>query len=425
MKILFLSDNFYPESNAAASRVYERAVFWARDGHDVTVMTGCPNFPEGKPFPGYKNRWRYVETIDGIRVVRVKTYMAANQGVGRRLVDFLSYMVSATFFSLFEKRPDLVMASSPQFFTAVAGYLVSVFKRCPYGLEVADLWPESIRGVGAMRDSFFLSMVENLELFLYRRATFIVTLTESIKQNIVKRKIDPYKITTIINGVNLERFKPAAQKDPELETELGLNGKFVVGYIGTLGLAHGLENLLKAAQLAEQEGCDDLQFLIVGGGAEAPLLKEIQRQQGLKNVTILGRQDKAEIARYWSLCDLALVHLKNSDVFKTVIPSKIFEAMALGKPILYCGPESDGSEVVTKEKVGERVDSGNPQTLWGRIQQLAENPEKLTQYQTNMKEVVPRYSRRQQSKLMIKLMDSYLFHSGSPFQRLKDTPHPK
>jgi hypothetical protein len=152
MHVLFLTENFPPETNAAATRVYERACYWIEAGHQVTVMTCAPNFPHGRLMDGYRNRWRQVEEMSGIRVVRVKSYIAANEGIVRRTLDFLSFMATAFFFGLFEKKPDVVVATSPQFFAAVGGWLLATCRRRPFVFELGDLWPASIIAVGAMKD---------------------------------------------------------------------------------------------------------------------------------------------------------------------------------------------------------------------------------------------------------------------------------
>jgi hypothetical protein len=189
MNILFLADNFPPERNAQASRVYERACYWARWGQQVTVITGAPNFPEGKVYPGYHNRWRAVEKNSGLRVVRVKTYIAPNTGKFRRILDFLSYMLAAFVAGLAEPRPDLVVATSPQFFAGVAGCVLAKLRRVPFVLEISDLWPESVVAVGAMRRSWALRRLEMVELWMYRRAARIVTLTHAFKQNLRRRTL--------------------------------------------------------------------------------------------------------------------------------------------------------------------------------------------------------------------------------------------
>lgn len=222
MQILFLADNFAPERDAQASRVYERACYWVKWGHKVTVITGAPNFPEGKVYPGYKNRWHWVEEISGIRVVRVKTFIAANSGRRRRILDYVSYGVSSFIAGLFEKSPDVVAATSPQFFAAVSACALAAAKNRPFLMEIADLWPESIVAVGAMKRSLVLVWLEKLELYLYARAAAIVTLTQSFKDNLVRRGVPEQKIAVVINGVDLPRFQPR-DRDDALAAEWGIS----------------------------------------------------------------------------------------------------------------------------------------------------------------------------------------------------------
>ena len=181
MKILFLTENFPPESNAAASRVFERACYWTNWGHDVTVITSAPNFPQGVLHPGFRNRWYQTEMMDGIRVVRVKTFIAPNRGTIPRVLDFLSFMITGFCAALAQKRPDVVVATSPQFLTAVAGWLAASVKRKPFVFELGDIWPASIVAVGAMEQGFLLRLIERFELFLYRRSAAVAALTAAPK----------------------------------------------------------------------------------------------------------------------------------------------------------------------------------------------------------------------------------------------------
>ncbi len=264
MRILFLSDNFPPESNAPATRLHEHALRWVRAGHEVTVITGAPNFPEGKLYAGYENRWRQVETIDGIRVVRVKTYITANEGFAKRTLDYLSFMASGFVAGLFERRPDVIVSTSPQFFCAVAGWALSGVRRLPWVFELRDLWPASIVAVGAMERSLAIRTLEKLERFLYRRADAIVSVTESFRNDLAARGIERDKIHVVVNGVDLERYAPRP-RDASLAREFDLEGRFVLGYMGTHGMAHALDRVLDAAQLLRERS--DIAFFFAGAGA--------------------------------------------------------------------------------------------------------------------------------------------------------------
>jgi glycosyltransferase involved in cell wall biosynthesis len=404
MKILFLADNFPPETNAAATRVYERAVHWVAWGHEVTVVTSFPNFPQGKLHAGYRNLWRRAETIDGIRVVRVKTFIAPNKGGAlRRALDFLSFMVTGTVAALAERRPDVVVATSPQFFAAVAGWLVGALKRLPFVFELGDIWPASIVGVGAMRRNPLLALMEKIELFLYRRAARVVALTRAFKENLTGRGIDPGKIAVVRNGVDLGRYAPRP-RDAGLAAEWGLADKFVIGYVGTHGMAHGLGNVLDAAERARAR--EDICFLLVGDGAERETLVADAARRKLANVRLIGPQPKEAMPRVWSLVDAALVHLRDSPVFAEVIPSKIFEAMAMGKPILLAAPKGEAKEIVEGDRAGLWIPPGDPEALAAAALQLADDAALRERLSAAALRAAPSHSRRAQAEEMIAVLEN-------------------
>lgn len=221
MHILFLTDNFPPEVNAPASRTFEHCREWVRAGHQVTIITCAPNFPAGKVLAGYKNKLWQVEEIEGIRVIRVWSYITANAGFAKRILDYISFMPPAVLASFFVKKADLVIGTSPQFFTVCATYLVSFFKHIPFVFELRDIWPESIKAVGAMNDSIIIRMLEKIELFLYRKAKIIVSVTHAFKKALVQRGVDGNKIHVITNGVDVSRFYKA-DKDNALVKQLSL-----------------------------------------------------------------------------------------------------------------------------------------------------------------------------------------------------------
>lgn len=373
MHILFLSDNFPPEVNAPASRTYEHCRQWVRAGHRVTVITCAPNFPHGRLFDGYRNRPWQCETIDGIRVIRVWSYISANEGFARRVLDYLSFMVSSVLAALFVRRIDVIVGTSPQFFTACAACFVGAVRRTPWVFELRDLWPESIKAVGAMQDSRTLRWLERLELFLYRRAARIVSVTHSFRADLQRRGIDAAKIDVVTNGVDIEQFMPR-QKDDALVRELGLQGKFVAGYVGTHGLAHSLETLLHAAERLQRElDAERFAILLLGDGARKTELKSLAASMGLRNVVFVDSVPKAQVARYWSLLDASIVHLRKTELFRTVIPSKLFECMGMGIPILL-GVEGESASIVEREGAGIVFEPENADALFRAVRRLADNP---------------------------------------------------
>jgi len=346
MRILFLTDNFPPEMNAPATRTWEHCKDWVNHGVNVTVITCAPNFPEGKVFTGYKNKFIQTELIDGIKVVRVWSYISANNGFLKRIIDYSSYAIMSFIVGLWYKC-DVIIATSPQFFTAISGYALSVFKRKPWIFELRDLWPESIRAVGAMKNKKILDLFEKIELFLYKKATLIIAVTDSFKKNLIDRGINESKINVIKNGVDLSVYKPI-KKDSQLLEKYQFKNKFIVSYIGTHGMAHGLSFILDAIKDLNE----DIQFLFIGGGSNKSKLLNQAKSLKLKNCTFLDFVPKSEISKYISITDVALVNLKKSETFKSVIPSKIFENAAMRKPILL-GVEGESALIINSYEAGE------------------------------------------------------------------------
>ena len=398
MHIIFLSDNFPPERNAAASRVYERACYWVRWGHRVTVITSAPNFPEGKIYEGYCNRWYQVEIIDGIRVARVKTFIARNEGVLLRALDFISFMISAFWAGLVQPKPDVIVSTSPQFFTAVSGWTLSIFRRVPFVFELGDLWPASISAVEAIRHKFILRQLERLELFLYQRSALVVALTPAFKENLVRRGVPRQKVTVVINGVDLNRYSPQPP-DQTLLKKFGLVGCFVVGYLGTHGMAHALERVLDAAELLQDSPA--VRFLFMGSGAAREAIITEATKRRLNNVVFVPAQPKEKMPSYWSICDVALVHLKNVPLFSTVIPSKIFEAMAMGVGILLAAPEGEASCIVREAGAGVVVPPEEPNCLAAAVRVLHRDKTSLARFRKNALFFAPRFSRESQAREMI------------------------
>lgn len=370
MRILFLAHDFPPETSPLASRTYEHAREWVKLGHDVEVVTAAPNYPDGILYPGYRNAAFSRETVDGIHVVRIWTLLAANKGQVRRSVSFVSYLVSATLQSLRLERPDIVLSSSPQMLAGLAGYPVSRMKRVPWVFEVRDLWPESIVTVGAMRRGALIGFLEGLERFAYRKAAHIVPVSRGFLPHIEGTGINRAKVTVLTNGANLALFE-APRRNAGLATELGLAGKFVVAYCGTIGMAHALETLLDAADCLRHR--DDIRFLIAGAGAEREKIWKMRDDRALTNVVMLNRQPRERMPEIWGLADACVVHLLNTPLYRTVIPSKMFEAMALGLPLLL-GVRGEAERIVADAQCGLAVEPQNAAALADAIVRLADDP---------------------------------------------------
>ncbi len=405
MHILFLTDNFPPEVNAPASRTFEHCREWVRAGHRVTVITCAPNFPQGRVFPPYRNRLWQQEEREGIRVIRVWSYMARNEGFLRRTLDYLSYMLAASLAAPFVRQVDVVVGTSPQFFTACAAWFTATLKRVPWVFELRDLWPESIRAVGAMGTSRLLDAMERVELFLYRRADAVVSVTHAFRDNLARRGIDTANDHVVTNGVDIRQFSPRP-KDPELLAQLGLQGRFIAGYIGTHGMAHALDTLLDAAYMLRQRADGQgIHLLMIGDGAEKARLVEVARQRGLDNLSFIDSVAKEQVARYWSLLDVALIHLRDTELFSTVIPSKLFECMGMGVPVLH-GVPGESAAIVRGEQVGDTFKPQDPQALADALVALRDDPARLAGYRANGPNAAARYDRTHLAARMLQILQS-------------------
>ena len=346
MRILFLTDNFPPEVNAPASRTFAHCKYWVKQGHQVTVITCAPNFPLGKVYEGYRNKLCQKEMIEGIRVIRVWSYIAANEGFVKRVLDYVSFSISFFCVGLFQKC-DVIVATSPQFFTALSGRALHFWKRVPWIMEVRDIWPESIKTVGVMKDNAIIRYFEWQERRCYRSAAKVIVVTDTLK-DVILHKVKKNKVYVINNGVDKDLFQPMG-KDVSLLKELQLEGKCVIGYIGTHGLAHKLDFVLQCAK--ELDGKSNYHFLFIGAGAEKKNLLRLKEDLKLSNVTMLDSVAKNKVGKYISILDVALINLKKSELFEKAIPSKIFENAVMQIPILL-GVDGEARSIIEKYHAG-------------------------------------------------------------------------
>jgi hypothetical protein len=289
-----------------------------------------------------------------------------------RVVDYLSFALNSFIAGLFIKA-DVIIATSPQFFTAVSGGALGFVKGTPWVFEVRDLWPESIAAVGAMRRSFALSLIEKLELRLYRSAAAVVVLTESFRENLVRRGVPDEKISVVTNGVNREEWRCSDLDERDRARErLGVSGKFVLGYAGTMGMAHALDFIVSAA-LRLNHVLPDVTIVLIGDGAERERLERRAAEVNLPNLKILPPVSKAELKSILSAFDVSLVNLRRSDTFKTVLPSKIFESSAMGKPILL-GVDGEARELVERYGAGVFFQPEDEADFIDKIRQLKDDP---------------------------------------------------
>ena len=390
---------------APSARVFELSRSWVKFGSEVKVLTGFPNHPTGKIPSSYKQHFLKFERLERIHVVRTYIYPAPNKGFFKRILSYMSFMISSVFVgSWFIGKPDIIIATSPQFFVAIAGYILSRLKNRPFILEIRDLWPDSIVQLGQLKNGLIIRLLEMIEKFLCLKAALIIVVADSSVSLIQKKGISPNKIRTIKNGVDLKLFNPD-KVDSLLRTKLGLKNKFVIGYIGTLGLSHALDKVLFTADMIKAKV--DIEFLFIGEGAEKVNLKRLSKDLNLTNVTFLNQVEKTLLPFYYSICDIILVTLKKIPLFESVIPSKIFEIMAMAKPIILGVNGESKKLVVDQANAGIFVEPENSEMMRDAILNLSMNPKLCHRYGFNGCEFVKSNFNRD------KLAKSYFNHLKS------------
>lgn len=332
MRIVWLCHYFAPEPGAPQARLLELSRVFRDEGHDVAAVTCFPNHPNGVLADADRGVWARRDEIDGIPVFRCRSYVAPNRGFLKKTLGHLSFMVTGWFGlsrAAREAWPDIVIVSSPTFFAVLTAWAWCARRRVPFVFEVRDLWPAVFVELGVLRNRFAIEWLEALELFLYRKAAAVVTVTRSFRDAITARGIPEEKVAVVTNGVDEERFRPATapvERRPELA------GRFVVLYLGAHGISHALTRILDAAErLAD---LPDVLFAFVGDGAEKTALRAEAESRGLTNVLFHDSVPKDDVVRWYHECDVGLVPLRDVPIFHTFIPSKMFELLAAGVPIV-------------------------------------------------------------------------------------------
>ena len=405
MRILFFCQYFTPEMGAPAARTHEHARRWVARGHDVTVVCGLPNHPDGIVPPKYRGTWLYREQIDGINVLRCWFFITPNKDVVKRCLSFLSFMVSSIFFGIFATgKCDVVIGTTPQMLCALGGYLVALVKRRPFVLEVRDLWPKHIIDLGTITNPVIIRGLQRLEMFLYRRSRAVVAVAEASRKHIEDRGIPADKLYTITNGIDETFFMP--QEKNGIRKAHGWSDKFVVLYIGTHGLSQGLETILDTAELLKGE--HRYHFVFAGSGAEWEDLQIQAVARRLANTEFLPHQQKAAMPDFYAAADVCLVPLKKRDIFRYNIPSKMFEIMACARPIIL-GATGQSQTLLEEANAGIAVEPENPEAYRDAIVRLAAHHEECAAFGANGRaHVVAHYTRNSKADAFLDCLQTAL-----------------
>ncbi len=394
---------------APAARAAELSRHWARMGHEVTVLTGFPNHPTGVVPEDWRSRlhgMHYTETVNGVRVVRTWLWPLPNRKAHERIRNYASFCISAAVSGLPLPKPEVVIATSPQLLVALSGCWLAWWKRVPFVFEVRDLWPESLAAVGAGSEGTLLHRTLGaIAGFLYRRADRIVVVTPAFKDHLMRYwNVSAAKISVVENGVETDLFRldPAAM---EVRKQLKLEDRFLICYIGTMGNAHGLETMIAAAEEL-QAALPHAMFLLIGEGAEKERIVGLAAGRGRSNIRFLSQQPRERIPAYISAADLCLVMLKKTELFKTVIPTKLLEYMACERPVIVA-VDGQARQIVEEAGAGIFVEPENSQALVKAILDLAEDPERRRQMGTSGRQyIVNRLSREKTAQDYITVLEA-------------------
>jgi glycosyltransferase involved in cell wall biosynthesis len=373
MKILILTQYFPPEIGAAQNRLGDLASRLSAAGHSVTVLTSLPSYPRGEFFEGFRGKLFMIQNANGVRILRTWLYATKKKSFLPRILNYLSFSVLSSIVGLFAGGADAVLVESPPLFLGVSGYIVSKMKKAKFVLNISDLWPESAVAVGMLRNQRLIRWATVLEEFLYRRATLVTGQTQGIVDSI-HRRCPGTDAALLTNGVTPEFIQLAEHGRVQREgirLELGVRGKFVVGYAGLHGLVYGLDDVLEVAKFVSD--VNGIAFVLIGDGPEKARLQEKARRQKISNLSFHSSQPAGRMPEILAAMDVSLITLKSHEFFKGTLPSKLFEAMGAGIPIV-AAMEGEARALIKRANCGICVEPGNQEEIASAVLCLYRDP---------------------------------------------------
>lgn len=400
MKILYVTQHFPPETGAAQGRAYEMAKNLSCLDNEIIILTGFPNYPKGEIHDEYKGKFYQKEKIDNITVIRTFLIPDTKTNVFVRLLNYISFFISSIIGGMMQKNIDMIYASSPPLTVGISGYILSLLHKTDFILEIRDLWVESAVQLNELNNDFLISFGRRIEKFLYNKAKKIISVTNGIKESLIKEGIDTNKIGVITNGVDINHFKPV-NKINLLEEELNSDDSFIVMYAGNIGTAQGLDVILDAALKTKEQ---NIKYYIIGEGVEKERLKRRINKKEISNVKLYDSKTKEEIVNYLSVSDALLVSLKNIPLFDGAIPSKLFDYMSMEKPILL-GVNGEAKNILNDAEAGIYFEPENSDELHKAILKLYQNKKMRNRMGNNARKYIANNYTR---KILAKKLDSIL-----------------
>lgn len=365
MKILLLSQWYPPEPMKLLSDMTESLVAM---GHEVTVLTGFPNWPSGNIYPGYRQRLVQRETVNGVHIIRIPLYPDHSRNALKRAANFLSFALSATILGPFvTPRVDVIHVIHPPITVGFPAWVISRLRGSPFTMEIQDMWPENLRSTGMLSNKLALSAVGTFARWVYSKAILVRVISPGFRLNLLEKGVPDAKIRVISNWVDTKYYQPAA-KSLEILNRLGMRGRFNILYAGTIGLAQGLDVVLDAAARL-QLSTPDAEFVLAGDGVECERLRAEVARRKLANVRFLGRLPGEAMPGLYACADVLFLHLRADPLFAITVPHKVFTYLAAGKPILL-GGEGDAAFLVTDARAGIAVPPSHPEALASAVVRL-------------------------------------------------------
>lgn len=366
MRVLLLTQWYPPEP---VSILAELAESLQDAGHNVTVLTGFPNYPSGRIYPGYKQRWYFKERLGRIDVIRVPLYADHGTSALKRILNYISFALSAALIGVWViPRVDVIHVYHPPLTIGLPAILLSRIFRVPFTYEIQDMWPETLRATGMLNNERVLRLVGWVAKRIYDRAARIRVISQGFRDNLIAKGVAPEKISVISNWVDVDHYRPVPRDERRAE-ELGFAGRIDIMFAGTIGLAQDLASVLEAAR--KLQDLPMVQFVIVGDGVDLPRLQQMAQQNGLTNVRFLGRRPADEMPSLYALADGLLIHLRNDPLFNITIPHKLFSYMASAKPVL-AAIGGEAAKIVAEGRAGLSCAPGDPEAIERMIRQFCE-----------------------------------------------------
>ena len=371
MKALLISQYYPPEPASASQKVSELAGYLASQGHQVTVVTGFPNYPDGVLHEGYRRRLYQQEWQDGVTVVRTFLLIPRDRhSFGPRMKNHLSFMLSSIYGGLRSGRPDVVYVYSPPLFLGVSGYAISRLFGVPLVVDVHDLWPKAPIHLGILKNPMSIRLAEGLERFVYSKANYIFFYSNRMRQDVLETGVPESKTEVHPLWVDTDFFKPAPDDErTRVREQYGFGDRLVVMYTGNISLAQGLDTAVECAVMLKERGDERVLFVLVGGGADKDRLVALSEGYGLDNVMFIPPLPVTAMPAFMSAADVLLTHLNKAPFRFGTIPSKLLTYMSAGQPVL-AGFEGEAADLVNKTGSGVVVEPQDPRSMAEGIQHL-------------------------------------------------------